>query len=100
MLHISIPEDAYLVGDDKGKKVIINSVGGGFTNQPGIVVVGPYVYPYEHKIEIKTKSRNPMLQKRYKREQRTSIPLWLVKVGGYERCFSFMESELRFQSRS
>ena len=101
MLHNTIPEDAYLSGpNDKGKRVTINSVGGAFVNHPGVVVVGPYVYPYEYKTEIKTKSRNPMMQKRYKKEERISNPLWVVLVDGCNRCFSFMESELRFQRRS
>lgn len=99
MLHNTIPEDAYLIdADDKGKKVLINSVGGAFVNTPGVVVVGPYVYPYEHKTEIKTKSRNPMAQKRYKKEERISCPLWVVKLAD-GRCISFVESELKFTRR-
>jgi hypothetical protein len=99
MLHNTIPDDAYLIAaDDKGKKVLVNSVGGAFTNSPGVVVVGPYVYKYEHKTEIKTKSRNPMAQKRYKKEERTSTPLWVVQMAD-GRFFSFVESELRFPRR-
>ena len=97
MEHISIPDDAYLDGkNDKGKKVLINSTSGAFVNEPGIVVFGPYVYPYIHKTEIKTKSRNPMAQKRFKSEHRISQPLWLIEIKGTERCFSFMASEFKF----
>lgn len=98
MLHISIPDDAYLTGkNDKGKKVTVNSMGGAFVDKPGVVVIGPYVYPYVHKTEIKTKSRNPMAQRRYKSEDRVSAPLWLVEVD--EKLFSFAATELKFQKR-
>lgn len=101
MLHISIPDEAYYFEGkkDDGKKVIINSVGGALVNEPGVVVVGPYVYPYVHKVEIKTKSRNPMAQKRHKNEDRISQPLWLVKVEKLGRCLSFVASELQFPKK-
>jgi hypothetical protein len=96
MLHNSIPEDAYYLDGhkDNGKKVIINSIGGAFANKPGVVVVGPYVYPYVHKTEIKAKKRNPMAQKRYKNENKISNPLWLIEVAG--QLFAFMETEFKF----
>jgi hypothetical protein len=101
MLHISMPDDAYLSDtNDKGKHVIINSVGGAFVNVPGVVIVGPCVYPYVHKEEIKAKRKSPLTPKRYKSEDRLSCPLWVVEVGATGRHFSFMRSEIEFKNPS
>jgi hypothetical protein len=95
MLHQLIPEDSYLTKkSDAGKKVIINSSGGAFIDEPGTIIIGPYVYPYVKETEIKAKVRNPMAQKRYKSEDCISNPLWLIEVSG--KLFSFMASEFKF----
>lgn len=102
MLHPRIPDDASLLPgqDDKGKRVKINSRGGALANVSGTVLVGPYTYQYLHKFQVKpkneTKDRYGRDRVKYKEEIRTSNPLWLVLVEGYDREFSFIEEELAF----
>lgn len=102
MLHPRIPDDASLVPgkDDKGKRVVINSCGGALANVGGTVLVGPYTYQYLHKFVVKpkkeSKDRYGKERVKYKEETKTSNPMWLVLVDGYERDFTFGANELTF----
>jgi hypothetical protein len=101
MLHPSISDDAYYFSDSKddGKSVLVSSSSGCFSKEPGVVLVGPYVFPYVYEELIKNKSKNPMAAKRYKKENRISAPMWVIEITSTGRSFSFSQSEFEFGSK-
>lgn len=103
MLHPRLPVDATLVQgkDDAGKRVKINSVGGALVDVDGTVLVGPYTYQYMHCYKVtpkkEAKDRYGRERVKYKEEERTSAPNWLVRLDGFGgREIAFIESELEF----
>lgn len=74
--------------DDKGKKVIINSIGGALVNVRGTVIEGPFTFTYRRNKEDKgIRKKGPII---------TSDPYWLVQLDDwkYEKYLSFIASEL------
>ncbi len=86
--------------DDAGKRVTVNSSGGAIVGVKGTVVVGPYTYQYVHRYKVTPKTdvkdRYGRERVKYKEEVKTSSPMWLVAVEGYDRDFSFAAAELLF----
>ena len=92
MVTYTLPSTAVPVKNrnDKGRKVIINSVGGALRNISGTVVSGPFIFTYKHNKEDKgIRRKGPII---------TSDPYWLVRLDDWkvEVYLSFVESELTF----
>lgn len=74
--------------DDKGKRVVINSLGGALRGVSGTVTSGPYTFTYKYNREDKgVKRKGPII---------TSSSYWQVLVDGYNLHLSFVKEELTF----
>lgn len=80
------------VGNDKGKEVIINSVGGGIRNTHAKVIQGPYNLRY--KTHTNVNKKNP--DGRSKEVYTVTDPYWLVKLNENGFYLHFSKDELKF----
>lgn len=110
-MEIPLPLHAFSIPerDDKGKAVIINSVGGCFIKEPGVVLHGPYSYPYA--LKAKREKYKPVIWHHWPYENLTeknkadsynykhgnAVWQWYVMVPKLGRAFNFVEKELTFK---
>ena len=100
---MTIPSTAFSLGkqDDKGKQVIVNSVGGALRNVKGVVTYGPYKFTYIAKAKAKNKDGKLIKEMNGKFKlvdmKFTTEPYWEVLLEGYNRELSFARDELTFE---
>jgi hypothetical protein len=91
--------------DDQGRLVEVNSTGGCFVSEPGVVVCGPFAFPDWKLVRPPGMPRpgphpwsrpSAKALKRYTRVDFVSGPWWVVRLDRWGRQWTFCETELSF----
>jgi len=81
---------------DKGKEVTINSVGGAFANERGVVIEGPYEFIFCAKRKRFPDSKDPGKKKVLVHDQFITFPYWMIEIKKYPYHLQFSEAEITF----